>query len=289
MSTPTCHLIVVSGLSGAGKNAALHALEDLGYYCVDNLPICLLDEFARHILADRSLAFQRVAVGIDVRNPPACLDEFPAAMDRLTAQGIAIEVLFLECDERTLLRRFTDTRRGHPLSSLALALPAAIEEERGLLAPLFARATVRLDTSHTTIHHLRARIQVLFGGELGSKLFLQIFSFGFKQGTPLDADFLFDLRCLPNPYWQPGLRGLPGTAPEVIAYLEAEPTVAAMHSDIRDFLNRWIRAFEAEGRRYLTVAFGCTGGHHRSVYMAERISAHFRASGTPTVLTHRDL
>lgn len=279
-------LIIVSGLSGSGKSVALATLEDAGFYCIDNLPVDLLDAFGRHIVehADRA----DYAVGIDARNQPASLERFPAILDRFAAQGLAPEIVFLDADDATLLKRFSETRRRHPLSGPDRPLAEAIQGERERLIPLHERADLSVDTSRTTLHELRRIIQTRLAASQ-SHLSIQLESFGYKHGTPTDADFVFDARCLPNPHWQPALRPLTGRDAHVADFLAGSPLVARYLKQIRGFLDDWLPVFEAENRSYLTIAVGCTGGQHRSVYLIEALATHLRAQERPVTLRHREL
>lgn len=283
-------LVVISGLSGAGKSVALHTLEDLGFYCTDNLPANLLPEFARQLLRFREGFYERAAAGIDARSPAEDLRRFPRELEQLKALGVEVDVVFLEAEDDILIKRFSETRRRHPLTVEGLSLAEAIQEERLLLEHFADSSNLRIDTSRTTLYQLRDLIKNRVGGTAGASLSLLFQSFGFKHGVPRDADFVFDLRCLPNPYWEPRLRQLTGRQQPVVDFLEAEPMVTEMQGDIEGFIRRWLGRFEAGNRAYLTVALGCTGGQHRSVYMAERLAAVFHAERGPAVLVrHREL
>ncbi|HFD81426.1 MAG TPA: RNase adapter RapZ [Gammaproteobacteria bacterium] len=282
-------LVIVSGLSGSGKSVALHTLEDLGYYCIDNLPGGLLDVVAVE-LKQSSHPIDKAAVGIDARNPPAALEQFDRILEKLESEGIRCETLFLTCEADILIKRFSETRRRHPLSNEDVSLTEALEQERVLLEPIARRADLFIDTSNTTIHQLRELVQQRLGHQRDSGLSLLFESFGYKHGIPSDADFVFDSRCLPNPHWQPALRPLTGRDAAVASYLDSEPLVEQMYTELRSFLDRWIPAFEADNRSYLTVAVGCTGGQHRSVYLVERLGAHFRQrSDAHVTVRHREL
>ena len=282
-------LIIVTGLSGSGKTIALHALEDLGYYCIDNLPIVLLVEFARHLQDSAQAIYEKVAVGIDARNPAESLSTFPEMLALLWGVGFNPELIFIQTDDEVLIKRFSETRRRHPLSTGSTSLPAAIRKERSLLEPLSEQADLRIDTSHTYIHQLRDLIRERVARRERATLSLQFTSFGYKHGIPPDADFVFDVRCLPNPYWETHLRQLTGQHELVAEFLEAQPKVAEMITELMGFLDDWVPPFEADNRSYLTVAIGCTGGHHRSVYVVERLAAHFRGRGKDVLITHRDI
>jgi UPF0042 nucleotide-binding protein len=289
MSKNLQRLIVVTGLSGGGKTIALHALEDLGFYCIDNLPIALLLNFAQHVQENPQSRYERVAVGIDARNPADSLASFPDTLNKLKKSGVAAELIFMESDDSVLIKRYSETRRKHPLSTSDTSLAAAIKRERKLLEPMLVAADMRLDTTHTYIHQLRELVWERIGRRSKSGLSVQFMSFGYKYGIPPDADFVFDVRCLPNPYWEAHLRQLIGSDQPVADYLEAQPKVRELVSQITGFLDVWIPLFEADNRAYLTVAVGCTGGHHRSVYMAERLGGHFRKHYKDVLITHRDI
>lgn len=280
--------IIVSGLSGAGKTIALHALEDAGYYCVDNLPAGFLADFAEFVGRSTLPLYSRVAVGIDARNPDGDLKQLPEILDLLKTNAFAVELIFIEASDQALINRFNETRRRHPLSTTEIPLRQAIARERALLLPVIARADLRIDTTHTHIHEFRAQITDQVSRRTPGALALQVSSFGYKNGVPPDADFLFDVRCLPNPHWDPQLREMSGRDSPVCEFLDSTAYAPEMVGDIINLLDRWIPRFEQEDRSYLTIAMGCTGGRHRSVYVAERVAAHFRHRWH-IVLTHRDL
>ncbi|HWQ38608.1 MAG TPA: RNase adapter RapZ [Burkholderiales bacterium] len=275
-------LIIISGLSGSGKSVALNVLEDSAYYCVDNLPAPLLTEFVEFL---RGSGHQRVAVSVDVRSG-SDLSHLPAYLDDLRGKGIRTHVLFLDAKTETLVKRYSETRRRHPLADERRTLPESIQRERDLLEPIAALGH-HIDTSDLQPNQLRNWVKDLL--ELGdSGLVLLFQSFAFKNGIPLDADFVFDVRCLPNPHYEPQLRPQTGKDPAVIAFLEADPGVRRMEADIRSLVENWLPCFVRDNRSYLTVAIGCTGGRHRSVYFAERLAAHFRASRA-VLVRHREL
>ncbi len=283
-------LLVVSGLSGAGKSVALNTLEDMGYYCIDNLPANLLPAFANQMVAADGIPYESAAVGIDARNPAVVLARFPDIIADLRKRGVACDLLFLEADEPILIKRFSETRRRHPLTGDGISLAEAIARERELLSELAEHADLRMDTSSTTLHQLRDTIRRRIGHGSDSVLSLLVESFGFKHGMPRDADFVFDVRCLPNPHWVPTLRPLTGKDPQVAEFLAAEPLVDEMFESLKSFLERWIPRFQADNRAYLTVALGCTGGQHRSVYLAERLGHHFsEQGGTNVIVRHREI
>jgi UPF0042 nucleotide-binding protein len=281
-------VVLITGISGSGKSVALHALEDAGFFCVDNLPPEMLREFIR---LEHERFTDRVAVAVDVRNA-ASLPQLVPLIQELQAEGIHIRALFLDASTDALLRRFSETRRPHPLSSTAATgdamrvLTDAIELERELLAAMREVSTV-IDTSQLRPAQLRVWLRDLVGAR-GAVLTLVFESFAFKYGVPLDADFVFDVRVLPNPHYIRELRPLSGRDTAVAAYLEAQPDVAEMLGQIDAFLRRWIGAFEDDQRSYLTVAIGCTGGQHRSVYLAECLARRFAERGA-TLVRHREL
>ncbi|MFA7388130.1 MAG: RNase adapter RapZ [Thiohalobacteraceae bacterium] len=282
-------LLIVSGLSGSGKSVALHTLEDLDYYCIDNLPVGLLEPFAQQLQDNPPVGQDNAAVGIDARNQSEDLQRFPQILTALRERGIQCEILYLQADDETLLKRFSETRRKHPLSKGNLSLADAIRQERSLLEPIAGNAALHIDTTHTNVHQLRDLIQERVGAKTNGTLSLLFKSFGFKHGVPKDADFVFDLRCLPNPHWDARLRPLTGRDNDVVEYLSAQPLVDEMYEVIRGFLETWIPRFECENRSYLTVALGCTGGQHRSVYLAERLGRHFATRYPSVLVRHREL
>ncbi len=284
-------LIIVTGLSGSGKSTTLHTLEDMGYYCVDNLPVFMLESFGRELAQSEDDAYQLTAIGIDARNRSDCLLKAPAVVQDLRKRGIDCEILFLEAQDEALLRRFSETRRKHPLTAADVPLAEAVELERTLLEPLLSHADLKVDTTHTNIHELRSIIrQRLASGPKAPKEISILFqSFGHKHGVPKDADFVYDVRCLPNPHWIAELRPYTGCDQPVVDFLGQDAQVRKMLEHIVDFLQTWIPAFEEDGRSYLTVAIGCTGGQHRSVYLAEQLARHFQSQGRNILIRHREL
>lgn len=281
-------LIVVSGLSGSGKTIALRTLEDLDYYCVDNLPSALLPAFVAAVAQAQPGRHQRLAVGIDVRNRAEDLDKLPHVLAGLGRQGIAHQLIFLDARDDVLFKRYSDTRRRHPLTGEGLSLNDAIARERKLIRPLSSMAERVIDTSDLNVHQLRRLIATELG-MAGGPLSLMFESFAYKRGVPADADFVFDARCLPNPHWDAILRPLSGRDAAVRAWLEDKPEVAQYLAQIRDSLDAWLPRFEAENRSYVTICVGCTGGRHRSVYLCERLAEHFRASREQVLTFHREL
>jgi len=282
-------LVIISGVSGSGKSVALHALEDLGFYCIDNIPAGLLNSFVEHILKRRDSVFENVGVGLDARNRPDDIDQIPDLIRNLRATGINCELIFLQADDEVLMSRFSETRRKHPLSVKGAGLREAIAEERKLLGAIIDAADVLIDTSKTSAHALRERIRARIGEREPHALSILIESFGYKHGLPADADFVFDVRCLPNPYWDPRLRHLCGKDDAVRAFLSAEPEVTRMIEDIAEFLKTWIVKYQDFQRSYLTVAIGCTGGQHRSVYIADALAERLSPGFGPIRTLHHEL
>jgi UPF0042 nucleotide-binding protein len=275
-------LVLISGLSGSGKSVALNVLEDASFYCVDNLPAALLVETVAFL---RAAGYARVAITIDARSGPALAD-LPASLLALKAQGVDARLLFLEANDDALIRRFSETRRRHPLAAAEHTLAESIARERELLQELMEIGH-RIDTSDLAPNTLRAWIKDTVEVDR-SGMTLLFESFGFKQGIPLDADLVYDVRCLPNPFYDPRLRPLTGLDPEVIAFLDAVGEAQSMLADIGDFVARWLPAFVRDNRAYFTVAIGCTGGQHRSVYFVERLARRFR-DAAPVLVRHRQL
>lgn len=280
-------LILVSGLSGSGKSTALAALEDLGYYCADNLPAALLAEFTQHIRSDPNL-YRRVALGIDARSRGPELTGIPEWIDNLTDGGLACKLLFLTAEPNILLHRFSETRRRHPLTTEKDALPAAIAKEQDLLKAIEKRADWVMDTSRSNIHQLRRQVWK-WAGEGSEAMTLVLQSFAFKRGVPQDVDFLFDARCLPNPHWVDELRQKTGLDQDVSAWLEGDSAAEQLFQDIRKFLSDWLPRFENAQRSYVTVGVGCTGGLHRSVYLVQRLQEALSGAFPQVLVHHRDL
>ncbi len=262
-------------------------MEDLGYYCIDNLPAVLLPHFAQQIL-QVDYGLDSCAVSIDARNR-GFLESVPVNLKELGTLGIDFKVIFLEASESTLIRRYSETRRKHPLTDMDTPLVEGIRREKQLLAPISDIATRRMDTSNTTPQELRSLVRDFAGGQLSSAPTLLFESFGYKHGTPLDADFVFDVRCLPNPYWKNELRGLTGMDAEVVEFLESYEEVPKLIEDVRHFVEQWLPHFSAENRSYITIALGCTGGQHRSVYVAYKLAEYFKGQPLNVQLRHREL
>ena len=282
-------LIIVSGRSGSGKSTALDVLEDNGFYCIDNLPAGLLPELAERALLHTELLHPQVAVSIDARNLPSQLKRFAELLEEVRARHILCDVLYLDAADETLLKRFSETRRRHPLTNENRSLAEAIHDEELLLAPIIDHADLKIDTTHLNLYQLRdtLKLRLLNKPEPGTAFLVE--SFGFKRGMPVDADLVFDVRCLPNPYWKAELRDFSGLDQPVIDYLMAQPDVEEMYQDILAYLNKWLPRFAASNRAYVTVAIGCTGGHHRSVFLAERIGQALREPLKNVQVRHRDL
>ena len=281
-------LFIISGLSGSGKSTVLHVLEDIGFFCIDNLPISLLSNFAAQMVSTPERFYEYAAVGIDARNRSEDLKRFPAILAGLRTANLSCEVVFLDADDNILIKRFSETRRKHPLSQGNVSLAEAINLERQLLDPLSHEADLYLETSHTNLHQLRDIIKERLTKSDNKSLSLLFMSFGFKHGVPADADYIFDVRCLPNPYWEARLREYTGRDKPVMEFLEKHDAVTEMHDDIKNFAEKWIPRIKAADRTYLTIAIGCTGGHHRSVYLIEKLSQHF-AKQYDLIVRHREL
>lgn len=283
-------LIIVTGLSGSGKSVALHTLEDEGFFCIDNLPSNLLPDLIDKLLAMGSKLYERLAIGIDTRSERASANSLLELLQELRARSdTELEVLFLDTNRTTLVTRFSETRRKHPLSTQDLPLINAIDDEARLLDPVKSKADLVVDTSALNLHELRDTIRTYLLGKTRGGMALVFQSFGFKHGTPASTDFMFDVRCLPNPHWEPDLRRFTGLEKPIIEFLGKQKDVNEMYDDIRNFVARWLKLFESENRAYLTVSIGCTGGRHRSVYIAEKLSEHFSADRANVSKRHREL
>ena len=279
-------LIVVSGQSGAGKSVALRVLEDLGYYCVDNLPVDLLQLFVQSVQCSK----QNVAVSIDIRNLPAELNQLTHVLCQLK-HSVDLSALFLDANKETLLKRYSETRRIHPLT-LSLentSLEQAIEKERQLLSPLREHADLLIDSSNRSVHELSETVRIRIEGRERKELVMVFQSFGFKYGLPKDADYVFDVRFLPNPHWQPDLRPLTGLDAPIQSFLEGYNDVRELKQQIQAFIENWLPLLEKNNRSYLTVAIGCTGGKHRSVYLTQQIGEYFANMGHQVQIRHASL
>ncbi|WP_444995051.1 RNase adapter RapZ [Aliikangiella sp. IMCC44359] len=277
--------IMVSGRSGSGKTVALRALEDQGFYCVDNIPIklipALLDQIDEH--------YPGLAIGVDARNISHTVEEFDRLIEQIDKSEHTFNVIFIDANDATLLKRFSETRRRHPMTSEGLSLSEAIQQEKVRLEPVTRYAQLVIDTTSKSPHELCEVIVKRVLGENSSHLSLLFESFGFKNGAPNDADFVFDARCLPNPYWDESLRPYTGKDNQIIKFLEAQPTAQEFYWQLKIFLQTWIPRFEQDNRNYLTVAIGCTGGQHRSVYIAERLATNFKSLYPNTQIRHREM
>ncbi|WP_443092407.1 RNase adapter RapZ [Basfia succiniciproducens] len=278
-------LIIISGRSGAGKSVALRALEDMGYYCVDNLPINLLPELADIL----STSQQSAAVSLDIRNLPHSPETLYTLLQQLADAQHQVRIIFLEADRSTLIRRYSDSRRLHPLSMQDLSLEAAIEAEAGYLEPLLQNAELVINTSEISTHELAQRLREFLKGKPDKELKIVVESFGFKYGLPLDADYVFDVRFLPNPHWNPDLRPMTGLDQPVIDFLGKYSEVNNFIYSTRNYLETWLPMLEQNNRSYLTIAIGCTGGKHRSVYIAQQLGEYFQAKGKKVKIQHKSL
>ncbi|WP_158755637.1 RNase adapter RapZ [Dyella sp. S184] len=281
------HLIVLTGMSGGGKTVALRALEDLEFYCVDNLPSALLPQLV-NAATEGGSKHRRIAVGVDVRNRGADFALMPTVLSELAAAGVQVHLIFLDCRDEVLIKRYSETRRRHPLATRGLSLADAIVEERRLLRPLMAIAEKVIDSSELNVHQLRRLVATGYA-QATEGLTLMFQSFAFRRGLPLDADFVYDARCLPNPHWHAHLRPLSGKDAPVRDFLDAEPLVAEYFADTARWLDAWLPRFEQDDRSYVTISVGCTGGRHRSVYLVEKLAAHYRARREGVLTFHREL
>ena len=282
-------LVIVSGLSGSGKTVALHTLEDAGYYCIDNLPLGMLPQLIDNMINTTPIPYALVAIAIDPRGGIADSDRFDVIMKKVNRHSLQVKILFLTADTSRLLKRFSETRRKHPLSRTGLPLADAIQQEKKMLEDIQANADLSIDSSNLSVHELRHMIIDQLLSQSGSEMGILIQSFGFKNGVPADTDFVFDVRCLPNPHWEKDLKSLTGCDRAVVKYLEQYEDVEKMFESIRSFLDDWIPRFEKENRSYMTISIGCTGGKHRSVYLAERIAAEFKKDRGNLSIRHRDM
>lgn len=275
-------LFLISGLSGSGKSVALRTLEDAGYYCVDNLPAELLAALVEHL---QRAGYDSIVVSIDVRSANS-VQRLPPLLQQIRQRGVDVHVLFLEAQTETLVKRFSETRRMHPLNDGVRTLPECVAYERELLAGISSIGH-HIDTTELNANALRAWVRQFIRVDR-ARLTLLFESFGYKHGIPLDADLVFDVRCIPNPHYDPVLRPLNGNDAAVIEFLENTPAAQGMYADIRNFVERWLPCFVADNRSYLTVAIGCTGGQHRSVYLAEKLARHFERQ-QQVLVRHREL
>jgi UPF0042 nucleotide-binding protein len=288
-SSPSAvHLVVLTGMSGGGKTVALRALEDLDFYCVDNLPAALIPQLMKAVAQESGVVRRRIAVGVDVRNRGEDLGDIPRMLSELAAGGAHVHLIFVDSTDDVLMKRYSETRRRHPLSGDGLSLADAIALERKMLRPLSSIADYVMDTSELNVHQLRRMIATRFAAA-NEGMTLLFESFAYKRGLPLDADFVFDARCLPNPHWERALRPLSGKDAPVREFLEAQPLVGEYLADIIRFLDTWLPRFENEDRSYVTISIGCTGGRHRSVYLVERLAEHYRPQRNEVLTFHREI
>jgi UPF0042 nucleotide-binding protein len=288
MTQSDMKLVIISGRSGSGKSTALHQLEDEGYYCIDNLPVALLPSLVRETSKEEYCHFRGTAVCIDARNAWKDLKNFSTVLKSLP-KTVESKILYLDADDGSLIKRFSETRRRHPLSSEQMPLAEAIHKESELLEPLSSEASLTLDTSQMTIYELRDAIKQRLVVHNTGAMSLLIQSFGFKRGVPTDADLVFDVRMLPNPHWVKELRVKNGLDSEVADFLEAQPLAEELYKDICTYLDTWLPRYEDSNRSYLTVALGCTGGQHRSVYLTNRLFQHYKARFPQVHIRHREL
>jgi len=284
----TMKLVIVSGLSGSGKTIALHTLEDAGYFCVDNLPVGLLSDFVTTMQNNKPSLYDLIAVAVDARCDIEDMAHFDNIVKEIKAMGVEVEILFLTSKVEKLLTRFNETRRKHPLSRKGLPLVEAIHMERSIMRTISSNADLTIDTSELSVHELRHIIMSRLMHDDTETMAILVQSFGFKHGLPADTDFMFDVRCLPNPHWEGHLRPFTGKDQPVIEYLEGFPEVQKMLDSILQFLQHWIPCFEKEGRSYMTISIGCTGGQHRSVYLASKITEALTQTRENVSIRHRE-
>ena len=282
-------LIIVSGLSGAGKTVVLNSLEDLSFYTIDNLPIILLSELISQFSKDDTDLPGLIAIGIDARNKKKYLDQLPEKIKSFLNKRVKIELIYIDANDEILTKRFSETRRKHPLSSDQMSLLDAIHKEREITLEISQVSDLHIDTSFMQLKELRDIVCERIARRKKSILSLQLISFGYKNGVPKDSDFIFDLRCLPNPYWEKFLREYSGKDEPVIEFLLKQKSVTQMLSDLEIFFERWLPRFEMDNRSYLTIGFGCTGGHHRSVFIVEQLAKKFMREQRQVIIRHRDL
>ena len=277
----------MSGLSGSGKSIALNALEDENFYCIDNLPISLLATFIEQCLNQKHEHHENIAIGIDAR-AGLMLENFTDTLLELKKNNAAIEIIFLSAEMNILIKRFSETRRKHPLTNKNTPLIEAITLEKKLLANLSENADLTIDTSKKNVRQLRSLVNQLIVKKTSSKLNIILQSFGYKYGVPTDSDFMFDVRCLTNPYWDLSIRNLSGHDQLVIDFFESNSEVEEMINSIHTFITRWINLFALENRSYLTLSIGCTGGHHRSVYCINKLAVSLSNLDYPISVRHRE-
>ena len=283
-------LVIVSGLSGSGKSVAINTLEDDDFYCIDNMPLSLLLTCIEHLTSTDSTYYEKIAIGVDARNASKDIVSFPDIVNAIKDRGIELELVHLEADEETLIQRYSETRRKHPLTKNGLPLVEAIQMEKHILEDLVLLADLRIDTTSTNVRELRAIITEQVCKKVFSNLTILLQSFGFKYGVPNDSDYVFDVRCLPNPYWEKSLRELTGTDIDVINFLQSHDEVKEMIDSIAKFVEKWLPLFIKENRSYLSVSIGCTGGQHRSVHITEFLAKRLEnINDTHVSIRHRNL
>ena len=283
-------LVIISGLSGSGKSVTINTLEDDDFYCIDNMPLSMLPTCVEHLTTASAGFYEKIAIGVDVRNISQDILSLPNIISQLKKQGINIELVYMEADEETLIKRYSETRRKHPLTKKGLPLVDAIQMEKEILSEVTLLADLRIDTTSTNVRQLRSIITDQVCGKKSTKLTILLQSFAFKYGVPNDSDYVFDVRCLPNPYWEQHLRKLTGHDDKVIDYLQSHDEVKQMIDSIGSFIEDWLPHFTRENRSYLSVSIGCTGGQHRSVHIAECLADRFRTiEGKDVSVRHRDL
>lgn len=279
-------LIIISGRSGSGKSTALHVLEDMGYYCIDNLPLSLLPALLNGIAENRST--EKISVSIDARNISTDLQKFPEILQTLESKNLNRQIVYLDSASPALVKRFSETRRKHPLSNQEMGLREALEYEKLLLEPIATLADLNIDTTSLTLHQLRDLIRSRVAQQsFGLALLFE--SFAYKNGVPVDADLVFDVRCLPNPHWKDSLRSQTGLDQDVVEFLLSQPDCVSMYEDILSYLETWLPKFEQNNRSYITIALGCTGGQHRSVYLSQKLYQHFSNRWDSVQVQHREL
>ncbi len=296
-------LIIISGRSGSGKSTAVQVLEDIGFYCIDNLPAALLPETINYLHSLKNESFsiagshntagtqEKIALCIDARNPAKHLEQLPKIIANLKAdkQQFEIDFIYLDASDEILIQRYSATRRRHPMEGMAKGLQSAIEYENSVLAPIADLASLRIDTTHLSLYELRDVIKYRVAERTEQNISLQFISFGFKHGLPLDSDIVYDLRILPNPYWLPELRSFNGKQTPVIEFLSQQPLVNEMITDIKNYLEKWLPEFKQNNRSYVTIGLGCTGGQHRSVFIAEQLTRHFLPLMDNVSVYHREI
>ncbi len=282
-------LLIVSGLSGSGKSIVLETLEDCGYYCIDNLPIIFLEDFISNVMLLDSKVYEKTAIGIDARNQTGDFLSFADSLQFIRNKGIDCDVLFMQAEENVLLKRYSETRRKHPLTDSNVPLKEALRIEKDMLSSILNHADSVIDTSRTHLYQLRDLVKKQVDKKNEGNLSLQFLSFGYKYGIPLDTDYVFDARCLPNPYWDPDLREYTGKDQPVIDYLDNSDSAREFLQDVCHFFEKWVPNFQDDNRSYLTVAIGCTGGQHRSVYLVEALAKHFKENALNVIVRHREL